>query len=194
MRAAIFHAPGDMEVRDAPEPTARDGDVLLRVIACGICGSDTRALATPPTMHYTPEIIFGHELVGEVVSGAERGLAAVFPSIPCGTCRQCLEGRGNLCTAIRHIGATITPPLKPRRGVIHRPNVDAPSPSAWFCSASHAITVPPPWGTQSAHSRQPLAPGSPTTTAPPTGEPGPSSRVVAEPSTFEPARAHTVGE
>lgn len=107
MRAAIFLGPGAMEVRDAPAPVPGADDVLLRVLACGICGSDTRALATPPTMHYTPDIVFGHELVGEVVSGAEPGLAAVFPSIPCGSCEQCLDGRGNLCTRIRHIGATM---------------------------------------------------------------------------------------
>lgn len=93
-----------MEVRDVPEPEAGDDEVLVRVLACGICGSDTRALATPPGLDYVPGIVFGHEFVGELVG--ESGRVVVFPSVPCGTCALCQSGRGNLCTSIVHIGAT----------------------------------------------------------------------------------------
>lgn len=104
MKGAVFLGPGAMDVRDVPEPEAGEDELLIRVLACGICGSDTRALATPPGLDYVPGIVFGHEFVGEVVGGSER--VVVFPSIPCGVCRLCQSGRGNLCTDITHIGAT----------------------------------------------------------------------------------------
>jgi threonine dehydrogenase-like Zn-dependent dehydrogenase len=100
----VFLGPGSMEVRDVPEPEAGDGEVLIRVLACGICGSDTRALATPPGLNYVPGIVFGHEFVGELVGRNER--VVVLPNIPCGRCQLCQSGRGNLCADIVHIGAT----------------------------------------------------------------------------------------
>jgi threonine dehydrogenase-like Zn-dependent dehydrogenase len=124
MRAAVFLGPGSMEVRDVPDPVAGDGDVALRVLACGICGSDTRALATPPGLTYMPGIVFGHEFVGEVVGSGHR--VVVFPSIPCGVCRLCQAGRGNLCADIVHIGATTDGGLAERAVVPRRVTTPVP--------------------------------------------------------------------
>jgi threonine dehydrogenase-like Zn-dependent dehydrogenase len=124
MKAAVFLGPGSMELRDVPVPEPAADEVALRILVCGICGSDTRALATPPGMHYVPGIVFGHEFVGEVIGTDER--VAVFPSIPCGACALCQSGRGNLCRDIAHIGATIDGGLAERAVVPRRATTPVP--------------------------------------------------------------------
>ena len=68
MKAAVFHAPGDMRIETVPTPIIGDDDVLLKVHACAICGTDPKILAhgwpnQPPYGKY----IFGHEYAAEVV-------------------------------------------------------------------------------------------------------------------------------
>jgi 2-desacetyl-2-hydroxyethyl bacteriochlorophyllide A dehydrogenase len=112
VRAAVYTAPGSVEVTTVPDATpVGDDDVVVRVERCGICGSDLRALAIPPEMDYEPGIVIGHEFVGEVVDA--RGQAgvrdgdrvAVLPNIPCRRCHYCRAGRVNLCTDFTHLGA-----------------------------------------------------------------------------------------
>jgi (R,R)-butanediol dehydrogenase / meso-butanediol dehydrogenase / diacetyl reductase len=113
MRAAVFHGREDLRLEDVPEPTPRAGEVKLRVLYNGICGSDlheyydgpitTRTTPHPLTGIQNP-VILGHELSGEVVAlgaGVEDleigDKVAVEPVETCGTCLYCSSGRYNHC-------------------------------------------------------------------------------------------------
>jgi 2-desacetyl-2-hydroxyethyl bacteriochlorophyllide A dehydrogenase len=110
----VVSAPGAWSVvDDAPVPHAGYGQVQVRVMAAGICGSDLHILAGefPPTPYpITP----GHEFSG-VVSEVGAGVSdvtvgdrvAVDPSLFCGRCRYCHAGRGNLCADWGAIGDTV---------------------------------------------------------------------------------------
>lgn len=111
MRAAVFVEEGKVEITDVPEPTLSDAnDVLVQVDACGICGSDLRAVIVPPQMEYQPGTIIGHEFAGEVVDRGRHAAIAlgqrvvVLPNIPCRRCYYCLTGQTNLCEHFVHIG------------------------------------------------------------------------------------------
>lgn len=113
MRAVILDQPGAQRVGDRPDPTPAAGEVVVRVHACGICGTDLHILdgEFPPTPYpITP----GHEFAGEVVevgagvSGLSTGdRVAVDPSLFCGRCWQCQRQRGNLCESWNAIGDTV---------------------------------------------------------------------------------------
>jgi L-iditol 2-dehydrogenase len=107
VNALRLHAPGDVRLHEEPPPIPAAGDVLVRVTAVGLCGSDRHwfvnggigdaALADP--------LVLGHEFVGVVESGPLSGRrVAVDPAITCGRCTQCLAGRPNLCTEVEFAG------------------------------------------------------------------------------------------
>jgi 2-desacetyl-2-hydroxyethyl bacteriochlorophyllide A dehydrogenase len=97
MRAAYFRGHGVIEVIDVPQPRPKAGELLIRVAANGVCGSDHKILDS------SFELIPGHEVVGTVVETGpdcrtEIGtrIAAYIP-IHCGECAFCRRGEGNLC-------------------------------------------------------------------------------------------------
>ena len=104
MKVARSLTPYDVRVEDAAEPEPGDGDVLCRVLACGVCGSDVMdswVARKVPT-------VLGHELCGEIVAvGNEvRGVAVgdrvvVHHHAPCGECRRCRRGHETLCERFR---------------------------------------------------------------------------------------------
>ncbi len=113
MRAAVFHGRCDLRLEDVPEPSAGAGEVKLRVLYNGICGSDlheyydgpitTRTTPHPLTGMKNP-VILGHELCGEVVAvgaGVEDveigDRVAVEPVETCGSCMYCTSGQYNHC-------------------------------------------------------------------------------------------------
>jgi len=103
MRVARFHAPEDIRIEDAPEPTPGAGDVKIRVRACSACRTDVK-ISRFGHQNITPPRVMGHEIAGEVVEvGADvKGWAAgdrvqVIAAIPCGKCRECLAGRMTIC-------------------------------------------------------------------------------------------------
>src|SRR4051794_16026224 len=117
MRAAIWLAPGELEIGRREDPTPGDRDVIVQVGACGLCGTDVHIAdgEFPPTPY---PIVPGHEFAGEVVAvGGEVGTAtpalregsrvAVDPSLFCGHCAYCRAGRGNLCANWGAIGDTV---------------------------------------------------------------------------------------
>lgn len=114
MRAAVFEGNGVLKVKSVPIPQVRrDTDVLLRVDAASICGSDLHGLAVPPGQYMKPGIIYGHEFCGTVVQAgsAARGFApgdrvAVNPRVRCGRCYACTHGKGDLCSDSYHYGQT----------------------------------------------------------------------------------------
>lgn len=113
MRAAVFHGREDLRLEDVPEPTPGAGEVKLRVLFNGICGSDLHEYYDGPiTTRTTPHpltgiknpVIMGHELCGQVTelgAGIEDlsigDLVAVEPVETCGHCLECTSGRYNHC-------------------------------------------------------------------------------------------------
>lgn len=107
MRVARLHGVGDVRLHEEDSPQPADGDVLVRVDAVGICGSD---------LHWFGEggigdsvlkepLVLGHELAGTVQDGELAGrLVAVDPAIACDTCASCRRGLRHLCTAGRFAG------------------------------------------------------------------------------------------
>ncbi|MBX7158776.1 MAG: alcohol dehydrogenase catalytic domain-containing protein [Acidimicrobiia bacterium] len=101
MRAAIVAEGGHFEVKSVPEPDVGPDQVLVRVAACGVCGSDVhmrRAGLVFPGMSMGHEIGGTVEALGSDVEGWAVGDAvAVMPTLPCGACAQCSAGRPQLC-------------------------------------------------------------------------------------------------
>ena len=111
MRAGVFTGRGHIELRELPIPTPGPGQVLLKVVGCGICGTDYHIFEGELTDGVAPPVVLGHEIAARVqklgpdVAGLEAGqFCAVDPVIGCGVCRQCQLGRPNLCRRPRIIG------------------------------------------------------------------------------------------
>ncbi|MDR1874500.1 MAG: Zn-dependent oxidoreductase [Synergistaceae bacterium] len=110
MKAIYVREPHSLEIVELPEPAAGAGEVLVRVGAAGICGSDMHIYhGTNPLAKY-PRII-GHEFAGEIVAMGPGvgGLSvgdhvAVDPVTSCGTCYPCSIGRRNVCTKLSVFG------------------------------------------------------------------------------------------
>jgi L-iditol 2-dehydrogenase len=118
MRVAKVMGPGEIRLVEAPIPSPGPGEVLVRVKAVGICGSDLQYYAhgrigdqSLPAGH-----ILGHEVAGVVEAlgpGAESPVpgtaVAVDPALPCGQCHFCAAGNPNLCRRLRFFGSPPTP-------------------------------------------------------------------------------------
>ncbi|GMU73620.1 MAG: alcohol dehydrogenase catalytic domain-containing protein [Burkholderiales bacterium] len=106
MKALIYTAPNEMTLMDAPRPALVDGEVVLRVDAVGICGSDMHAFHGHDPRR-KPGLILGHELAGTIVEGPGAGRRVTAnPLITCGTCDCCVQGRNNLCSHRAMVGMT----------------------------------------------------------------------------------------
>ncbi len=114
MRAIVLDKPGSFRVAQVPDPVPGPGQIVVRVDACGICGTDLHIMdgEFPPTPYpITP----GHEFAGTIaaVAGDVRAdlpvgaRVAVDPSLYCGYCRRCRSGRDNLCENWAAIGDTV---------------------------------------------------------------------------------------
>ena len=107
MRVVRFHAPRDVRVEDAPEPTAGPGDLLLRVRNCSVCGTDAKIWRSGhPDLR--PPRVLGHEVAGEVGEGADGwsvgNRVQVIAAIPDGTCHECRHGWQTVCPNQERIG------------------------------------------------------------------------------------------
>jgi len=117
MRAAVLREPGDVVIEERPVPRAGPGEVVVRVRAVGVCGSDTHYYEHGRIGRFVVEapLVLGHEAAGEVTdlgSGVTKLVVGERVSIEPGvadlTCGQCLAGRYNLCPNMRFFG---TPPV-----------------------------------------------------------------------------------
>jgi len=120
MKAVVLRGPGHLEVADIPEPKLSPGQVMVRVRACGICGSDLRYLkGENPWAQHTlglatpnpPDMVLGHEMAGDVVAVGDASLekrlgerVAILAYRGCGRCFYCQRGEPNLCPDTEHIG------------------------------------------------------------------------------------------
>ncbi len=109
MRAAIWNGPGSMAVGTAPDAVCPEDGLLLRVLACGVCGTDVRSFYNGDRRIAAPWVL-GHEISGEVLEIGPRAEAEVAASgiaagdavhcistLWCGRCRMCRGGAENLC-------------------------------------------------------------------------------------------------
>lgn len=115
MRVAICDRPGHIELRRRPIPNVGDDQILVRVLGCGVCGSDLAVWrgTFSKTYPYSP----GHEFcgivetIGRSTSGFQLGQRVVInPNLGCGRCRFCRDDRPNLCDALK------TRPIKSNGG------------------------------------------------------------------------------
>lgn len=97
MKALVYTGPERLEIQDVDAPRAGDGEVLIDIEACGICGSDMHAWHGHDERRPAP-LILGHEAVGTIARGPRIGeRVAVNPLVTCQTCDFCTSGRDNLC-------------------------------------------------------------------------------------------------
>lgn len=106
MKALVYTAPDEVTYRDEPAPAAGAGEVVLRIEAVGICGSDLHAYHGHDPRR-VPPLILGHEFCGTIVEGPDRGRRTTGnPLIACGRCEFCVQGRDNLCANRTMVGMT----------------------------------------------------------------------------------------
>ncbi len=120
MNALLLTAPSRLELVDFPAPQLRDDEVLVRIRACGICGSDIHGW-DGSTGRRLPPLIMGHEAAGEIaavgpgVTAWQAGDRVTFDStIYCGQCAYCRAGQVNLCESRRVVG--VSPPEYKQHG------------------------------------------------------------------------------
>lgn len=112
MKAVVFEKEGVFGIREVPKPdTLKDDQVLVKVEACSICGTDVHITATPPNYIATPGTILGHEFCGRIAAvGSNVHNVAVGdrvvanPNNYCGTCRYCRKNLPNLCEHVEALG------------------------------------------------------------------------------------------
>jgi (R,R)-butanediol dehydrogenase / meso-butanediol dehydrogenase / diacetyl reductase len=145
MRAAVWHAAGDIRVEDLAEPgDPAPGQAVVEVSMCGICGTDVheftegpvliRPAAHPLTGHQPP-VVLGHELSGTVVAVGDGGPAdltgrrvTVDPCWRCGTCYWCVRGDYHICriggsVGLASDGALAALVTVPTAGLVPLPDV-----------------------------------------------------------------------
>ena len=110
MKANVLHAVGDLRFEEVAMPVLKPGEVLVKVRACGICGSDVPRVFQNGTYHFPT--IPGHEFAGEVVDAYDEAnkkligtRAAIFPLIPCMECNSCKQGKYEMCTHYNYLGS-----------------------------------------------------------------------------------------
>ncbi len=114
MKAMVLTGIREMEMREVPDPEIREStDVLIRMGAVGVCGSDVHYYTTGRIGSQVVEYPFavGHEgagiveAVGSAVTAVKPGdRIAIEPAMTCGVCDQCLAGRANTCRKTRFLG------------------------------------------------------------------------------------------
>lgn len=111
MKAMVLERPGEgVAERELTDPEPGDGEVLVRVIACGVCRTDLHIVDGELAQPKLP-LILGHQIVGEVVGGGGRWAPGDRVGIPwlawaCGECRYCRSDRENLCERALFTGYT----------------------------------------------------------------------------------------
>lgn len=110
MKALNLHGIGDLVYEDVITPEPKEGEVLLKVRACGICSSDEDRVLRTGTYHFPT--IPGHEFSGEIVktgAGVDESYlgkkASVFPLLPCGQCSACKSGEYAMCSDYKYFGS-----------------------------------------------------------------------------------------
>jgi L-iditol 2-dehydrogenase len=146
MLAAVLHNAGDVRVGPVPDPRPAADEVLIRIRACGVCGTDNSLYKGDYPGNYP--VVIGHELAGAVVEAgaAVRGLAAgdrvtVDPNRVCHACAYCQSGNEHLCESLSSMG-------------VHRDGADA---ELCVMPATNVYRIPDSLRDEEAAFTEPLA-------------------------------------
>lgn len=111
MKAAVLHEGGKLSIEDIPVPKISDGQVLIKVAACGVCHTDLHYIEHGVPTFKKPPVVLGHEAsgtvaeVGEGVTGLATGQRVLIPAVlTCGKCTACRLGRENICSNMTMLG------------------------------------------------------------------------------------------
>jgi propanol-preferring alcohol dehydrogenase len=106
--ASFEQNPTPLSFEERPEPEIGEGEVLLRVIRCGVCHTELDEIEgrTPPPLL---PVVLGHQVVGVVEEGANQGqrVGVAWIASACGHCQHCLAGNENLCSEFKATGRDI---------------------------------------------------------------------------------------
>lgn len=112
MNAALYNGPRELKVVDFPIKEINDFELLIKVGACGVCGTDFHIFNGESPVN--PPVIIGHEYVGEILNVGKKvkefkegNRIAINPNIHCGYCEFCKAGKINLCKNLKALGVTI---------------------------------------------------------------------------------------
>jgi 2-desacetyl-2-hydroxyethyl bacteriochlorophyllide A dehydrogenase len=110
MKALVYTQPNEVQLLDRPDPALVDGEVVLKIDAVGICGSDMHAYHGHDPRR-KPGLVLGHEFSGTIVESCSNRYKAGArvtgnPLITCGVCDYCVQGRNNLCSNRTMVGMT----------------------------------------------------------------------------------------
>jgi 2-desacetyl-2-hydroxyethyl bacteriochlorophyllide A dehydrogenase len=110
MKALVYTQPNEVQLLERDAPAAADGEVVLRIDAVGICGSDMHAWHGHDPRR-KPGLVLGHEFAGTVLASRdpawqEGARVTGNPLITCGHCEYCVQGRDNLCAHRTMVGMT----------------------------------------------------------------------------------------
>ncbi|MEO9960489.1 MAG: alcohol dehydrogenase catalytic domain-containing protein, partial [Nisaea sp.] len=144
MRALVYTGPESLEMRNVPDAEPATDELLVRVEAVGICGSDMHAYLGHDERRPAP-LILGHEAAGSIVQGPRTGeRVTINPLVACGVCRACIEGRANLC---------------PDRQIISMPPREGAFATHLAIPARNVVTVPEHVSSVKASLAEPMACG-----------------------------------
>lgn len=112
MKRSVFYGLKDIRTENAERPHVKEDEILIRVMACGICGTDVHIYhGEKGSAEVTPPVVLGHEFsgivaeIGKNVKNFEPGdKVTVDPNIYCGKCRYCKNGKKQLCESLYAIG------------------------------------------------------------------------------------------
>jgi 2-desacetyl-2-hydroxyethyl bacteriochlorophyllide A dehydrogenase len=110
MKALVYTQPNEVQLQERPLPELVAGEVVLKIEAVGICGSDLHAWHGHDPRR-KPGLVLGHEFVGRIEQSAAPGFAIGTrftgnPLITCAVCEYCVQGRNNLCANRTMVGMT----------------------------------------------------------------------------------------
>ena len=113
MKAAVLEKPGNLAIRELPDPCCPSGGVVVKVLASQVCSTDYHMWQRGhPALRY-PRIL-GHEIAGVVAAVSNGGTGfkvgdkvQVYPGISCGSCEYCRGDRENLCPSVRILGFSL---------------------------------------------------------------------------------------
>lgn len=110
MKALVLHGVGDLRYEEVDVPTLKEGTVLLKIKACGICSSDIPRIFVNGTYHFPT--IPGHEFSGQIVAigdNVDESLlgrkSCVFPMLPCRKCKACEMEQWAQCSGYSYFGS-----------------------------------------------------------------------------------------
>lgn len=127
MRAFRLVGPGRLALVDMEPPVATSGEVIVRVLACGLCGTDVHIKQSGHYGWDGAAITLGHEILGE----ADGRRVVVEPQLFCRSCRFCLSGRPNVCENLKHLGIGCDGGFQERLAVPKANLHDAPEVENW---------------------------------------------------------------